>query len=46
MYGMLESYVLHTSNQFAYMQSQITTLSSQIEDMMMEQGSDLESEQF
>ena len=46
MYGMLESHVQHTSDQFAYIQGQITALASQIEDMTMEQGSDSESEQF
>ena len=46
MYGMLESHVQHTADQFAYIQGQITALSSQIEDMTMVQGSDLESEQF
>ena len=43
MYGMLESHVQHTSDQFAYIQGQITALSSQIEDMLMEQGSESES---
>ena len=46
MYGMLESHVQHTADQFAYIQGQITALSSQIEDMMMAQGFNLESEQF
>ena len=46
MYTMLDSHVQHTTNQFAYIQGQITALSSQIEDMSMEQGSDSESEQF
>ena len=46
MYGMLESHLQHTLDQFAYIQGQITALSSQIEDMTMEQGSELESEQF
>lgn len=51
MYGMLESHVQHTSDQFTYIEGQITTLSSQIEDMMMEQrqqqgGFESESEQF
>ena len=44
MYGMLESHVQHTVDRFAYIQGQITALSSQIEDMTMEQGSELESE--
>ena len=46
MYGMLESYVQHTSDQFFYIEGQITMLSPQIEDMTMEQGSESESEQF
>ena len=46
MYGMLESHMQHTANQFAYIQGQITALSSQIEDMSMAQGSDSESDQF
>ena len=33
MYGMLESDVQHTFDQFVYIQGQITALSSQIEDM-------------
>lgn len=45
MYDRLDSYVQHTVDQFTYIQG-ITALSSQIEDMSMEQGSDLESEQF
>jgi len=44
MYGMLDSHVRHTADQFAYVQGQITALSSQIEDMSMKQGSDSESE--
>ena len=44
MYRMLDSYVQHTADQFAYIQGQITALSSQIEDTSMAQGSDLESE--
>ena len=46
MYGMFESHVQHTADQFTYIQGQITTLSSQIEDMTMAQGSDSESKQF
>ena len=46
MYGMLESHVQHTSDQFAYIQGQIIALSSQIEDMTIAQGSDSESDQF
>ena len=44
MYSMLESHVQHTSDQFVY--GHIIALSSQIEDMSMVQGSDLESDQF
>ena len=45
---MLESHVQHTTDQFTYVESHIIALSSQTEDMMMEQrqqqkGSDLES---
>ena len=36
----------HTADQFAYVQGQITTLSSQINDLSIDQGSDLESDQF
>ena len=43
MFGILDSLVQHIANQFAYIQGQITALSSQIEDMSVEQGSDLES---
>ena len=48
---MLESHVQHTSNQFSYIEGQITALSFQIENMMMEQwqqqeGFESESEQF
>ena len=46
MYGMLNSHVQHTADQFAYIQGQITALSSQIDDLSMEQGSDSESDQF
>ena len=46
MYTMLDSYVQHTTTQFAYIQGQITALFSQIEDMLMEQGSDSKFEQF
>ena len=44
MYTMLDSHMQHIAEQFAYIQGQITALSSQIEDMSMEQGSDSESE--
>jgi len=46
MFGMLDSHMQHIADQFAYIQGQITALSSQIEDMLMMQGLDLESEQF
>ena len=37
MYGMLESHVQHTTDQFTYVEGQVIALSFQIEDMMMEQ---------
>ena len=37
MYEMLESHMQHTMDQFTYVEGQIIALSSQIEDMMMEQ---------
>ena len=43
---MIDSHVQHTADQFAYIQGQLTALSSQIEDMSIEQGSDSESQQF
>ena len=50
MYGMLESHMQHSSTQFTYIESQITALSSQIDDMMRDQqlqeDSDSESTQF
>ena len=46
MYTMLDSHMQHTAAQFAYIQGQITTLSSQINDLSMDQGSDSESDQF
>ena len=46
MYTMLDSHVQHTTAQFAYIQGQITTLSSQINDLSMDQGSDSEADQF
>ena len=46
MYTMLDSHVQHTTDQFAYIQGQITAISSQIEDLFMEQGTDSESNQF
>ena len=45
MYVMLDSYVQHTADQFAYVQGQITALSSQIDDLSIDQGSDSESNQ-
>ena len=46
MYDMLESHVQHIFDQFAYIQGQITTLSSQIKVMLMEHGFDSGSDQF
>ena len=46
MYTMLDSHVQHTATQFAYIQGQITALSSQIEDLSVARGLDLESNQF
>jgi len=46
MYTMLDSRVQHTTDQFAYVQGQITALSSQIDDWSVDQGSDSESNQF
>ena len=43
MYTMLDSHVQHIADQFAYIQGQITALSSQFEDMSMVQGFDLKS---
>ena len=44
MYTMLDSYVQHTANQFAYVQGQITALSFQIDDFSVDHGSDSESD--
>ena len=46
MFTMLDSHVQHTTTQFVYVQGQITTLSSQIEDLSMAWGSDSKSDQF
>ena len=46
MYTMLDSYVQHTADQFAYVQGQITALSSQIDDFSVDQGLDSEFDQF
>ena len=46
MYIMLDSHVQHTADQFAYVQGQITALSSQIDDLSVDQGSNSESDQF
>ena len=51
MYGMLETHMQNTTNQYTYIEGQITRLSSQIDDMIMEQrqqqeGSESESKQF
>jgi len=42
----MDSYVQHTVDQFAYVQGQITTLSSQIEKLSVDHSSDSESERF
>ena len=36
----------YTANQFAYVQGQITALSSQIDDLSVDHGSDSKSDQF
>ena len=46
MYTKLDSLVQHTVSQFAYVQGQITALSSQIDDLSVDQGLDSESKQF
>ena len=46
MYTMLDSHMRHTADQFAYFHGQITTLSSQIDDLSISHGSDSESNQF
>ena len=46
MYTMLDSHMQHTADQFAYVQGQITALSSQIDDLSVDRGSDLEFDQF
>ena len=46
MYTMLDSRVQHTADQFAYVQGQFTTLSSQIDDLFVDRGSDSKSDQF
>ena len=46
MYTMLDSHMWHTTDQFAYVQGQITALSSQIDDLSVNHGSDSESDQF
>ena len=40
MYTMLDSHIRHTADQFAYVQGQITALSSQIDDLSIGHGSD------
>lgn len=42
----LDSHVQHAVNQFAYLQGQITALSSQIQDLSSAHGSDFEPNQF
>ena len=46
MFTMLDFHVQHTATQFAYIQGQIITLSSQIEDLSMARGSDSKPTQF
>ena len=46
LYTLLDSHVQHTADQFAYVQGQITALSSQIKDLSIDHGSDSESDQF
>ena len=46
MYTMLDSHVQHIANQFTYVQGQITALSTQIEELSVDHGSDFESEAF
>ena len=46
MYTMLDSHMWHTADQFAYVQGQITALSSQIDDLSVNHGSNSESAQF
>ena len=46
MYTMLDSHMCHTAEQFAYVQGQITALSSQIDDLSVNHDSDSESAQF
>jgi len=43
MYTTLDSHVQHMADQFAYVQGQITALSSQIDDLSIDQGSNYES---
>ena len=46
MYTMLDYHMRHTADQFAYVQGQITALSSQIDDLSVNHGSDFEFNQF
>ena len=46
MYTMLDSHMRHTTDQFANVQGQIIALSSQIDDLSVNHGSDSESDQF
>ena len=46
MYTLLDSHMRHTTDKFAYVQGQITALSSQIDDLFVNYGSDSESAQF
>ena len=46
MYTMLDSHVQHTANQFTYVQGQIIALSTQMEELSVDHGSNSESEAF
>ena len=46
LYTLLDSHVQHTTDQFAYVQGQITALLSQIDDLSVDRGLDSESDQF
>ena len=46
MYTILDSHVQHTANQFTSIQGQITALSTQMEELFVDHGSNSESEAF
>ena len=46
MFTVLTSHVQHIADQFAYVQGQVTALSSQIDDLSIPPGSDSEFDQF